>query len=109
MDADPKKVMTWVVIVVVPVVAAGFVAGLLQFIDVGTFLAIIKNHFAVTIGLPMASLLSTFIVVALKHSGGPMRFEGLGFKFEGSSCEVILWVMCFLAISCSIRLLWSIG
>jgi len=89
MNVDPKTVTAWIVIVVVPVTSAALIATLMQFTEPSFLIIQIKNHFAVTVGLPMAALLSAFIVVALKHSSGPMKFEGLGFKFEGSSCEVV--------------------
>ena len=70
---------------------------------------IIREHFAAVVGLPMAALLASFIVIALKYAEGPMEFEALGFKFRGASGQVILWIMCFLAITIAIRLLWSQG
>ena len=78
MIVDIKTVTSWIFIIVVPVVAAALIAALMQFIDPSFFVIQIKNHFAATVGLPMAALLSAFIVVALKHSSGPMKFEGLG-------------------------------
>ena len=106
MNADPKNVITWALIVVVPIVAVTLVSGFLNYIDPGLIVAVVKEHFAATIGLPMAALLSAFIVVALRHSEGPIKFEGLGMKFEGASGQVVLWVVCFLAIAVAIRLLW---
>ena len=70
---------------------------------------IVEEHFAATIGLPMAALLAAFIVVSLRYSDGPIRFEGLGFKFEGASGQLVLWVFVFLAIAGAIRLLWGVG
>lgn len=109
MKADPKNIVTWVLIIIVPIVAVTLVAGFLRYTEPGLIVAIVKNHFAATIGLPMAALLAAFIVVSLRHSDGPMKFEGLGFKFEGSSGQVVLWVFCFLAITAAIRLVWGIG
>jgi hypothetical protein len=68
--------------------------------------AVLKEHFAATIGLPMAALLAAFIVVAHRNPEGPVKFEGLGMKFVGASGQVSLWVVCFLSIAAAIRLLW---
>ena len=106
MKADPKNVITWILILVVPIISVVLVSGILTFIEPGLILSIVKEHIAATIGLPMAALLSAFIVVALRHSEGPIKFEGLGMKFEGASGQVILWVICFLSIAAAIRLLW---
>ncbi len=109
MKSDPKNIITWLLIIVVPIIAVILMSGILHYTEPGLFIEIVKSHFPATIGLPMAALLAAFIVVGLRHSDGPMKFEGLGFKFEGSSGQVILWVFCFLAITAAIKLLWGIG
>ena len=106
MKADPKNIITWVLILIVPVVAVVAVTGLLRFMEPGLMREVVKEHFAAVIGLPMAALLAAFIVVGLRHSEGPVKFEALGMKFEGASGQVVLWVFCFLAIAIAIRLLW---
>ena len=108
MNADPKRVVAWVVILTVPVVAVAALTGLLLFLPADVLLEITVKHFPAVVGLPLAALLAAFIVVALHHAAGPLKFEGLGFKFEGGAGEVILWVICFLAIAAAIRLLWSV-
>jgi len=67
---------------------------------------IVKDHFSAVVGLPVAALVAAFIVVGLRHSEGPIKFEGFGMKFEGASGQVILWVITFLSISAAIKLLW---
>jgi hypothetical protein len=67
---------------------------------------VVKN-FAAIIGLPFA-FIAAFIVVALFRQGdSPIEFKGLGLEFKGASGEVILWLLCFLAISGAIKLLWK--
>ena len=107
MNADPKRVITWVLVVTVPSAAAVVLAGFLLLLPIDTMSEIAAQHFAAVVGLPLAALLAAFIVVALRHTAGPMKFEGLGFKFEGGAGQVILWVVCFLAIAAGIRLLWT--
>lgn len=109
MKANPKNIIAWVLIIVVPIVSVVLMGGFLRYIEPGLMVEIVKNHFAATIGLPMAALLSAFIVVSLRHSDGPIKFEGLGFKFEGSSGQVVLWVFCFLSIAAAIKLVWNLG
>lgn len=65
-----------------------------------------KEHFAATIGLPLASIAALCLVIMLKFATGPIEFEGLGFKFRGASGPIVLWVLCFLAMAAAIRLLW---
>ena len=106
MKADPKNVVTWVLIFTVPIGSAVFFSGLLTLAEPGLLMQVVKEHFAATVGLPMAALLSAFIVVALRHAEGPVKFEITGMKFEGASGQVILWVICFISISLAIKLLW---
>ncbi len=109
MEADPKRVAAWLVAIVVPLIAGMVLIGLIKYVAPQLVIEIIKEHFAATVGLPMAALLSAFIVTGLRHTEGPIKFEGLGFKFEGASGQVVLWIFCFLSIAAAIRLLWSVG
>ncbi|MCZ4311875.1 hypothetical protein O4H66_00520 [Comamonadaceae bacterium G21597-S1] len=106
MSADPKTVITWVLVLVVPFAATAILAGFLTRIPYDVQLQIVQDHFAAIVGLPVAAIFSAFLVVVLQQTSGPVRFEGLGFKFEGTSGQVVLWVFCFLAITVAIRLLW---
>ena len=67
---------------------------------------IIKEHFAATVGLPLAGVGVFLLVQVLQISAGKIEFEALGFKFRGAAGPVILWVACFLAVAAAIRLLW---
>src|SRR5262245_22999957 len=104
---DPRRVIAWVLIVTVPVAAGAILAGLLTLLPVETLQQITTDHFAAVVGLPLAALLAAFVVVALRHTGGPLKFEAFGFKFEGGAGQVILWVICFLAITAAIRVVWN--
>jgi uncharacterized membrane protein len=66
----------------------------------------VRDHFAALVGLPAAALAALCLVLVLEVKSGPIEFEGFGFKFRGASGEVILWVICFLAIATAIKLLW---
>jgi hypothetical protein len=67
---------------------------------------LIKDHYAATIGLPMAALASLVLVIVLEAGAGPIQFKAAGFEFKGASGQVVLWVFVFLAISGAIKLLW---
>ncbi len=106
MNVDPKNVITWVLILLVPLLSVLAVTSLLNFLEPGLVREVVNNHFAAVVGLPMAALLAAFLVVGLRHSEGPIKFEGFGMKFEGASGQVILWVISFLSIAAAIKLLW---
>src|SRR5437667_4191037 len=65
-----------------------------------------REHFPVTIGLPVAAVISLLLILVLRETTGKLEFEALGFKFRGASGPVVLWVLCYLAITLSIKLLW---
>ena len=65
-----------------------------------------SQHFTALVGLPAAGTCSFMIVIALRHLEGPIEIEGLGFKFKGASGPAILWMICLLVITWSIKILW---
>jgi hypothetical protein len=70
------------------------------------FITIAKEHFAAVVGLSLSALAALFVVSIFEVTKDPIEFEGLGFKFRGASGPIILWVICFLAISACLKLLW---
>ncbi len=67
---------------------------------------IFRGHPAAALGLPSGALAALCIVLFLEAKSGRIEFEGFGFKFRGASGEIILWVICFLAIVGATKLLW---
>ncbi|MBR0735302.1 hypothetical protein JQ581_00050 [Bradyrhizobium liaoningense] len=66
------------------------------------------DHFAATIGLPGAAAAAFIIVALFRTTEGQIKLEALGFKFEGAAGPIVMWVMCFLAITIAIKLLWPL-
>jgi hypothetical protein len=67
---------------------------------------VVKN-FAAIIGLPFA-FIGAFVVVALFRQGEtPLEFEGFGLKLKGAAGEIVLWILCFIAIAGAIGFLWK--
>ena len=92
---------------VVPVATVLLLTGYLNLIPYEALLNISTTHFAAIVGLPVSAVFSVFLVVVLQQTSGPVKFEGLGFKFEGTSGQVVLLVFCFLAIAAAIKFLWN--
>jgi hypothetical protein len=70
------------------------------------FMQMVQQHPAATIGLGISAISAFFIVSVLELTTGPARFEVLGFKFQGTASQVILWVLCFLSMIFAVWLLW---
>jgi hypothetical protein len=68
---------------------------------------ILRGHIAAIVGLQAAAALSFALVVFLRQVDGPIEFDGLGFKFKGGAGQVVMWVICFLAITAAIKMSWS--
>ena len=106
MNANPTTILTWVLALAMPVAATVVLAGFLNLIPYEVMLEIARKNFAAIVGLPVAAVFAVFLVVVLQQTSGPVKFEGLGFRFEGTSGQVVLWVLCFLAMAGAIKLLW---
>lgn len=106
MSLDPKSILTWVLAFVVPMAAGAVLHGFVTLIPYDVMLEIVRQQFAAIVGLPIAGVFSVFLVVVLQQTTGPISFKGLGFEFEGTSGQVVLWMMCFLSIAGAIKLLW---
>jgi hypothetical protein len=70
------------------------------------WLQIANDHFAATVGLPVACLSALFVVLFLEVKSGRIEFEAWGLKFKGASGEVILFVLVFLVMVVAIKMLW---
>lgn len=69
---------------------------------------IMNKHFAAVIMPPLMMIGAIVVVTALKMSETQMKFSLLGFNFEGSSAPIIMWVLVYLVITLSVRILWNL-
>jgi hypothetical protein len=66
-----------------------------------------QQHFAAIVGLPGMALLAFVIVVMLEWRFDKIEMELVGFlKFQGAAGPIVLWVLCFIAMALSVKLLW---
>src|SRR5262245_11473999 len=60
---------------------------------------LVLRNFPAIIGLPFA-FIGAFVVVALfRQAETPVEFEGFGLKLKGAAGEIVLWILCFIAIA----------
>ena len=52
--------------------------------------AFFEAHFPVTIGLPIAAVVSLLLILVLRETTGKLEFDAIGFKFRGASGPVVL-------------------
>jgi len=73
------------------------------------FLKMLQQHPASTIGIGISAVSAFFIVTVLELTVGAVQFEAFTFKFNGAAGQVVLWVLCFLAMVFATWLLWDKG
>ena len=103
-----RKVFGWVVLIGTSAwgVFAGVFLGYHSMQPNSWLVDLFQKHFAALLCVPMAALMAMCVVILLRFAAGPIEFKVPGFEFKGASGQVVLWVMCFLAITGSIKLLW---
>jgi hypothetical protein len=82
---------------------------LLASVDKGFWSKTAKEHLASVFGLPLAAVGSLTLVCALRTVAGDIKIKGLGFEFEGASGPIIMWVLCFLALTLAITKTWDLS
>jgi hypothetical protein len=63
-------------------------------------------HLRATAGMPTAAFGAFVVATLFRTTEGQIKFQAPGFKFAGASGPIIMWVLCFLAITSGIRLLY---
>lgn len=103
-----KSVAFWVIIAGTAIFTGIFLALNIYLLWFDTTIArdVISQHYAATLGLPLAAIASLVLVILLEASSGPIEFKGLGFEFKGTSGQVVLWVFVFLSMAMAVKLLW---
>lgn len=107
-DNQPlKNTISWAVVIILTIFGAFALFNLTSVKD-EFWKILIREHFPVVVGLPMAGLGALFVTLILKISTGSLEFEIAGLKFKGGAAPIVFWVICFLSIVLSIKLLWQI-
>jgi hypothetical protein len=109
-EENLRRVFNWVVVIATILFAifgAAFLAH--QALQPDSWLVQLwREHLAAVVGVPLAAVMAMCVVILLRFGTGPIKFEGLGFKFRGAAGEVVFWIFCFLAIIAALRLLWGL-
>ena len=78
----------------------------LNVVEIREWQSILHDHFAAVVGLPLAAIAAFVLVIFLRQAEGPVEFEGLGLKLKGAAGQVVLWILCFLAMAAAIKFCW---
>ena len=72
----------------------------------GVWIRVAEEHFAAMIGLPAAALTAFFVVLILSNVAGAIEVKFYGIEFRGAATPVIFWLLCYLGIAASIKMVW---
>jgi hypothetical protein len=60
------------------------------------------------IGLPCAAMGALILVLILRTVAGNIELKILGLEFKGASGPIIMWILCFLAMTLAINKTWDL-
>ncbi len=102
-------IMSWIVVIILTSFGIFALVGLTSVHETpgDYWKTLIREQFPVLVGLPMAGLGALFVTLILRISTGPLEFELAGLKFKGGAAPIVFWIVCFLSIVLSIRMLWQ--
>jgi hypothetical protein len=66
-------------------------------------------HYATVIGIPCSGLGALFIVLLLRNVAGAIQFKVFGLEFKGASGPIVMWVLCFLALTVAMIETWNLA
>jgi len=84
----------------------GGITFLIFVLKFGDWQDVMQVHWHAIIGIPLSGTCSYIVVTFLRQAEGEIEFDAPGFKFRGASGQIVMWVLCFLAIICLIKMLW---
>ncbi|WP_370961978.1 hypothetical protein [Amycolatopsis sp. cg9] len=68
---------------------------------------LLANHFPAIVGLPSAALASFLIIAAFEARFDRIKMRlGTFVEFTGAAGPIVLWILCFTAMSMGIKLVW---
>jgi hypothetical protein len=71
--------------------------------------SLFQDHYVFFVGLPFSGFLAYFIVGTLENVRGNIEFEAFGIKFKGASGPIIMWVIVYMSIVLSIKMVWPLS
>jgi hypothetical protein len=103
-----SKVFAWIAAIVGGAFAIVILYQLIQMGKYGFWDQVALEHMASIIGLPCAAIASLVIVLILRTVAGRIELKLYGLELRGASGPIVMWVLCFLAITLAIRETWSL-
>jgi hypothetical protein len=68
-----------------------------------------RLHYGTVVGIPCSGLGALFIVLLLRNVAGEVQFTAFGFEFKGASGPIIMWILCFWALTFGMIKTWNLA
>jgi hypothetical protein len=68
-----------------------------------------RLHYGSVVGIPCCGLGALFIVLLLRNVAGDIQFKAFGFEFKGASGPIIMWILCFSALTFAMIKTWPLA
>ena len=68
-----------------------------------------RLHYGTVVGIPCSGLGALFIVLLLRNVAGEIQFKAFGFEFKGASGPIIMWILCFWALTLAMIKTWDLA
>ena len=103
-----RRVMGWTIVIA----GTGFVVWFGGAIFFGSLRSVVfgmaQQHYATVVGLPCSGLGALFIVLLLRNVAGAIQFKVFGLELKGASGPIIMWILCFLALTLAMVKTWNL-
>jgi hypothetical protein len=103
-----RKTAAWLAIIATGTYACGILALMLWQAAHGYWSEAEIRHMPAVIGLPSAAGAALSLVLLLRAVSGNIEIKILGFEFKGAAAPIVMWILCFLAITLAIKETWDL-
>jgi hypothetical protein len=103
-----RKTAAWLAIIATGSYACGILALMLWQAAHGYWSDAEIRHMPAVIGLPSAAGAALSLVLLLRAVSGNIEIKILGLEFKGAAAPIIMWILCFLAITLAIKETWDL-
>jgi len=100
--------MSWVALIAVAIFSGFFFYEIAIISRLGFFDQLFLKHTPALVGLPIAAASSLALVLLLRTVSGDIQVTFIGFEFKGAAGPLIMWILCFLAMTFAIKYTWPL-
>jgi hypothetical protein len=104
-----RRIMEWSIVLA----GLGFIGWFGREIFLGPLREVVFGmahlHYATVIGISCSGLGALFIVLLLRNVAGAIQFNAFGLEFKGASGPIIMWVLCFWALTFAMIKTWDLA